>query len=605
MKRLSFLSAALLALAAAGADPYAGYIYPAGLQAGTTNRFLVGGQGLRNVKRVYFDNPALKVLSVETVPNFPIPGNAAQRKHITKWLDGIAAGNPAEPPLPEDPAVVSEWRSNSWWSVLGSLDAGKIAIVERDFFTPRNALQASPSLRQKMLVTVAADADAKPGWCRFMVLTGAGISAPRPFEVCAAHRTMEPLYVPPRRPKPEPASVDLRTGGAILDGRIMPGETDVFRLRLAANTPYSFLATARELQPYVGDAVPGFFNIALVLRNSKGAVVAKADDAARFRPDSSLFFTPKTEGEFTLELHDVLYRGRADFVYAVAVNAPGRRLNYPAVGCPARTMSARPAGTVSAPGAVSRKTFVVDEPGPRILEVVARRRGSPLDAVLTLRKSADGPVLAQWDDVTNKLFVGTVPQGECDPAGAYDFAEPGEYVAEVTDRTGHGGKGYVWWLDVRRPTPGFEVYSTRSTLPFGWKGAPLKVEFCIVRKDGFDGDVALEFPDGVRATAPCVATAGVDRVTANLIYRGRQAVAMRPVTLAASAKIGDVTVRVPVVPCDEYEQAFAWKHLVPAECFVMNAPPTPRGGGKPGGKQHGKKPQPKAKKATGQAARGT
>ena len=76
MKRLVIWSAAFLALAALGADPYAGYIYPAGIQAGTTNRFLVGGQALWNVKRVYFDNPALKVLAVENVPVFPVPGNA-------------------------------------------------------------------------------------------------------------------------------------------------------------------------------------------------------------------------------------------------------------------------------------------------------------------------------------------------------------------------------------------------------------------------------------------------------------------------------------------------------------------------------------------------
>ena len=582
MKRLATLFAASFAFAALGADPYAGYIYPAGIQAGTTNRFLVGGQGLRNVKRVYFDNPALKVIDVEAVPNFPLPGNAAQRRHIAKWLDGIAAGHPEEPPRPDDPAVISEWRSNSWWSVLGSLDADKLAIVERDFFTPKNALQSSPSLSQKLLVTVAADANARTGWCRFMVVTGAGISAPRPFEVCAAHRTTEPLYAPPDRTRPAkaPASVDMRNGGAVLDGRIMPGETDVFRLCLAANTRYEFVATARELQPYVGDAVPGFFNIALVLRNADGVVVAQADDTSRFRPDSYLSFKPRREGEFTLELHDVLYRGRDDFVYTVAVNAPGHRLYYPSFGFPARVRTVPPDGAVSAPGAVSRRTFLVDEPGPRVLEVVARRRGSPLDAVLTLRKSADGPVLAQWDDSTNKLFVGTVPQGECDPVGMYDFAEPGEYVAEVTDRTGHGSKWYSWWLDVRKPTPGFEIYSTRSTLPLTRK-APLKVEFCIVRKDGFDGDVALEFPDGVQAVAPCVATAGVERVVAKLVYKGRQAVEMRPVRLTAKATIGGAVVRVPVVPCDEYEQAFAWKHLVPAPSFFMNAPAAPKGSPKP------------------------
>jgi hypothetical protein len=37
----------------------------------------------------------------------------------------------------------------------------------------------------------------------------------------------------------------------------------------------------------------------------------------------------------------------------------------------------------------------------------------------------------------------------------------------------------------------------------------------------------------------------------------------------ASAEIDGRTVRVPVLPCDEYEQAFAWKHLVPAESFLL------------------------------------
>ena len=90
-------------------------------------------------------------------------------------------------------------------------------------------------------------------------------------------------------------------------------------------------------------------------------------------------------------------------------------------------------------GASARKEFTVESPGRMVLEVHARRLGSPLDAVLTLRRGADGPVLARWDDVTNTVFVGTIPQTECDPRGEFDFKEPGKYVAEISDRTGHGG----------------------------------------------------------------------------------------------------------------------------------------------------------------------
>ena len=177
----------------------------------------------------------------------------------------------------------------------------------------------------------------------------------------------------------------------------------------------------------------------------------------------------------------------------------------------------------------------------------------------------------QLDDTTNKVFVGTVPQGECDPVGEYDFKEPGRYVAEISDRTGHGGEGYFWNLEIRRPTPGFEVYSTRSTLPL-YRGKPLKVDFAVVRKEGFTGSVTLEFPKDVKARGN-VATSGVDRVSVMLTYVGRKPLEMRKVKVSARGKIGGKMVRRDVVPCDEYEQAFAWRHLVPAESFLMRATP--------------------------------
>jgi len=156
----------------------------------------------------------------------------------------------------------------------------------------------------------------------------------------------------------------------------------------------------------------------------------------------------------------------------------------------------------------------------------------------------------------------------------FDFQEPGRYVAEISDRTGHGGQDYFWRLDVRSPGPGFAVYSTRSTLPLAKRSA-LKVKFHVMRYDGFNGDVKLEFPYEVSCSG-CVATSGVDVVTAQLFGKGPPVPEPRPAVIFASAAIGGSVVRVPVVPCDEYEQAFAWKHLVPAETFLL----TSQGGAK-------------------------
>jgi hypothetical protein len=105
-----------------------------------------------------------------------------------------------------------------------------------------------------------------------------------------------------------------------------------------------------------------------------------------------------------------------------------------------------------------------------------------------------------------------------------------------------------------------------------YRGRPLKVDFAIVRKEGFAGSVTLEFPKDVKAKGN-VATSGVERITAELTYVGRKPVEFCKVGVSARGKINGRMERRKVVPCDEYEQAFAWKHLVPARYFLMRATP--------------------------------
>lgn len=592
-KRLTAFLSLLLPVACIAADPYLGYIYPAGIRPGSTNRFIVGGQNLWRLRGMHFGSSGLRVVGIESVPRFT-PPTGLQKKHLKNWLDGIAKGNREEPRKPDDPHI-SEWRSNSWWRALGTLDPLKISIVEHYLFTQRNPLQDTPSLRQTALVTIAADSDVEPGVYDASLWNDSGISPPRPFLVSPLSRIEEPLYVPPHRKAPDPPVVDATLEGAVLDGQILPGQTDTFRLRLSGGRRYSVKVLARELQPYVGDAVPGFFNPAVVVRDGNGNIIAKADDADRFRPDPLFDFKPPSPEVYTLEVHDVLYRGRADFVYAIAVEPYATPdSNSGGVLPPDNTGNVlkRCKGTVGKAGAVSECEFDVEKPGPLVFDVMARRNGSSLDAVLTLRKRSGGTPLIQWDDVTNKVFVGTIPQGECDPVGSYWFKEPGRYVAEITDRTGHGGPEYFWNMEIRRPTPDFEVLSSRSTLPL-FRGRPLKVDFVVLRKDGFNGNVTLEFPKGIAAKGN-VATAGVERLSVMLTYVGRSPVELCSVKVSARAKVNGMTIRRQVIPCDEYEQAFAWRHFVPAKSFVMRATP---GKQPPPRKRH----QPRKKQQNGKS----
>jgi len=75
--------------------------------------------------------------------------------------------------------------------------------------------------------------------------------------------------------------------------------------------------TARELVPYLADAVPGWFQAVLTLYDADGNELAYNDDY-RFHPIRPPLHGPR-DGEYTVEIRDALYRGREDFVYRIAV----------------------------------------------------------------------------------------------------------------------------------------------------------------------------------------------------------------------------------------------------------------------------------------------
>lgn len=580
---------ALLAGMAWAADPYVGYIYPAGVQAGTTNRLIVGGQFFWNLKGVEA-GPGVRVLGFALVPNFP-PPVGGQRRYLVKWLDRIAEGDRTQPRLPVEDEFYTDWRSNRWYSALGELDAGQLALVEHFLYTPRNALQMSPALSQKLHVTVAVDKDAEPGVRALRVYGPQGFSPPRPFLVSAAPHVVEPLYVPPHRTQPAPPVVTNLP--CVLDGQILPGSTDRWILPLAKGRTVTLRVTARELQPYIGDAVPGFFNPVLRLVNRVGDQLAFADDFF-YHPDPALMFTAPADDDYTLEIHDNLYRGREDFTYEIAVR---EGVHLPSV----RTLSLSPlpawevppeaqirtfSGVIARPGQVDVHTLSVPEPCERTFDLLARRAGSPLDARVTVWRGADR--IARIDDVTNTFLFGSVIQAECDPVGRVKFDRPGTYEIRVEDEAGHGGANFFYTLRLHRPAPRFEVWCLKSGLALRawWGGA--RVGFEVVRRDGFDGSVTLEENDFVKFK-PNVIPAASNRVVVTAISKLQKPLAPTNMTLTASAVVNGVRMTVPVTPADEYNQAFAWNHLVPARTFAFV--------GLPGNRPKPKKNAPPPKKA--------
>ena len=578
------------------ADPYVGYIYPSGIRAGATNRVIVGGQGLVPVRQgvVTAEDPlatdgSVRVVAVEQVPNFP-PAGGTQRRFLINWLEGISKGNPEKPPYPAN-AKVDEWRSNVWWSALNTLDPQKISIVEQDLYTKRNALQMTPSLRQRLLVTIVADADARPGVRELRLFGRNGMSPPRPFLVTAEPRVEEPPFAAPFRPQPDCPLIDKFP--VVLDGQIMPGQTDRWRVRLRQGVPVTFRAVARELQPYIGDAVPGFFNPVLTLRDADGAEVAFADDF-RYHPDPMLTFTPPKAGLYTLEVRDALYRGREDFVYAVSVgeNAPAPEVanvplwRRPDYAIPPAALVAELPGCVRAPGAVETNKVEIAQPGDYVFDLLARRAGSPLDGKVEVF-DARGKRLAAFADTTNAVHCGSIIQGECDPVGRLKLAA-GAYTVRVSDEAGKGGAEWTYRLRVHRPAPRFEVLMSPSAFALT-PGERHAARLAVIRRDGFKEPIKLKATPPLELR-PAVIPANTNALTVTVISRAGRERPPQPVEITATAALNGGTAMVPVIPCDEYNQAFAWDHLLPARHFLFKSfPLPPRRGGRPNQRPNKKK----------------
>ena len=582
-----------------GADPYVGYLYPCGIQVGATNRLVVGGQGLAAVRDAVVSGDGVEVLSIEMVPRFP-PAPGPQFRYLAKWLDGIARGDRTAPPLPTSPkAHVDEWRSNRWWRILGELDEQKLSIVERALYIRPNRLQASPSLNQSMLVTVAVAPDAKPGARDFRVLGQNGMSAPRPLLVTSAPHSEEARFAPSHRPRPPaPAVTNLP---CVLDGQIMPGQTDKWTLHLQKGRTVTLRTVARELQPYIGDAVPGFFNPALRIVDSNGAEVAFADDNF-YHPDPVLVFTPPADGDYKLEIHDLLYRGRADFVYAITVEAGAhpvdpRRVSLwpnpvpqPPPDVPCTTFT----GVIARPGVPSDHVFEVKEAGEYVFDVLARRVGSPLDARLSVLGPGEGMPLAEFTDTTNLVFRGSLIQGECDPVGTCRLAA-GTYRLRVEDEAGKGGPEWSYTLRVHRPAPSFEVWTAKSSFAFRARSSSSQMKVFVVRSGGFDGPVELDETPDFRF-APAVIPAGTNMLKVALISKQRRPQPVQELQFSASAQINGRTQTVRIQPADEYNQAFAWDHLLPAHAFDVRTWPRPNAGERPRDRRNDRRNRPNGKK---------
>jgi hypothetical protein len=169
-------------------------------------------------------------------------------------------------------------------------------------------------------VTIAPDAE--PGNRELRLVTMSGLSMPLYFQVGVNPEVME------REPNSPDTngiagfmlefSVPVYDTPIVINGQILHSDIDRFKFRAKKGEQLVLHAQARQLMPYLADAVPGWFEAVLTVYDGNEKELAYAD-CNRFDADPLLVFVPPEDGVYTAEIRDSVFRGREDFVYRLSI----------------------------------------------------------------------------------------------------------------------------------------------------------------------------------------------------------------------------------------------------------------------------------------------
>jgi len=453
-----------------GRDPKIGYVYPAGGRQQTTFRVVVGGQALRGVGEAHVTGTGVRASVIKHFPpmrNLDAEERAALFSRLRelleeRWAEAAKAGE-VEQPLPPGPAAArgagrnkaeqkrpsdGDRQQNSSrlpeHPLLYELEKKSLRELLHVLHELRNQQKAqrNSQIAESVLLEMTIDRDAAPGDRELRLQTALGLTNPVVFQV-GGWREVSELETgdgpPARLLSPEPPLEPP----VLLNGQIMPGDIDRFRFRARKGQRLVIETHARRLIPYLADAVPGWFQATLTLRDAAGRELAFVDDY-RFCPDPVLFWAPPEDGEYELEIRDSLYRGREDFVYRIALGERPYVTSIFPLGCRAGQKR-----FVAVNGwNVSKGRLYLDPPGEEEVGILQKplQRGSALSNVVPYEVS---PLPARTETEPNdspaeaqKVPLPRVIDGRIDRPGDMDlFRFQGrageEVVAEVTARRLH------------------------------------------------------------------------------------------------------------------------------------------------------------------------
>ena len=523
------------------APPHLGFVYPAGAQPGTKVTVQVGGQNLGGTAAALLSggNAEIRVAGYER----PLTQREINdlREEAQRLQDKRAAARKEGQPA------------------FTTADEARVAEI-RQLLASRGNRQTTAAIADTVTLEISLPPGSPPGERELRLKTPGGLSNPlvfcigQPAEISAAAITSTTAR-PPRVSGKRGSDIALP---ATINGQILPGEVDRYQFAARKGQRLTFVVRARALIPYLADAVPGWFQPTLAIRDERGRELAYSDDY-RFAPDPVIACEIPADGTYLLEIKDALFRGREDFVYRIAAgelplitsvfplggavdgrtsvelhgwNLPQDRLVVDAGGrgAGALLLSVVREGVFSnsvrfavdrTPDRLAPETDEDDAaPAPVELPVILNgrieragdedrfrfsgRAGDTIVAEVMARRlgSPLDSVLTLCDAAGRPLATNDDAEDKAagllthhaDSQIIHRLPADGAYTLRIADAQRKGGVEYGYRLRLGPPQPGFELRVVPSSINVR-AGGTVPVTVYALRRDGFTGEIALGLQD--------------------------------------------------------------------------------------------------------------
>ncbi len=281
-------------------DPHVAYVFPAGCRLDTTCKVVLGGQHIKDASEVHISGVGVKA-------------------EIVSWYRPMSRGmyNQLRMRLADirEELVEKGNKKPSKADVAFAAGVSDEELSEMEIYLARERdpkRQPNDQLAEELTLRLTVSADAKLGKRELRLVTESAMSNPLWIQI---GKWPEVSETEPNDTIPN-AIIDQMP--IVINGQIFPGDTDSFSFNARQGQKLVIEVGARDVIPFLADAVPGWFQATLALTDSSGKEVSYSD-SFYYRQDPVVYFEVPSDGRYTFHIRDSVYRGREDFVYRITL----------------------------------------------------------------------------------------------------------------------------------------------------------------------------------------------------------------------------------------------------------------------------------------------